>query len=143
MGGCNIIPAIRYIDCQSAIQWLCDVLKFEKFVVYESDGIVHHAQLRFDNSLIMLGSYRNSPYDILIKVPCEIDQVNTQSPYIFLDDLDDFYRHVQSKGAEIVLPLKKEEHGSGFSVRDPEGYLWNFGDFNPWAPSHHNPSVNE
>ena len=139
----NIIPALRYKDCQAAIDWLCHVLQFEKFVVYESDGIVHHAELIFDNSLIMLGTYRDLAYDNIIKLPYEIGNVNTQSPYIFVDNLNEYYEHVKKHGAEIVLPLKREDHGAGFTVRDPEGHLWSFGDFNPWANNDKSDKSNE
>ncbi len=133
----NIIPAIRYKDCQSAIQWLCDVLGFKKYVVYESEGIVHHAELTFGNGMIMLGTYRDLPYDGLIRIPEDINNVNTQSPYIFVEDLNTHYQKAKEKGADILLPLKKEDHGAGYTCRDPEGNLWSFGDFNPWA----NPDV--
>lgn len=37
-------------------------------------------------------------------------------------------------GAEIVLDIKDEDYGGrGYSCQDPEGYIWNFGSYNPWA----------
>lgn len=132
MSDSNIIPAIRYKNCQVAIEWLCEVLGFKKHVVYESDGIVHHGELSFGNGMIMVGTYRDLPYDSIIKVPEDIENINTQSAYIFVDDLKRHYDHARAKGASIVLPLKEEPHGSGYTCRDPEGYLWSFGDFNPW-----------
>ncbi len=132
MSTANIIPAFRYKDAHKAIEWLCDVLGFEKHVVFESDDIVHHAELTFGNGMIMIGTSRKGPFDELTCIPSEIDNYNTQSAYIFVNDLDDHYKKVKNKGAEIVLPLKKEPHGSGYTCRDPEGYLWSFGDMNPW-----------
>lgn len=132
MSSANIIPALRYKDAPAAIDWLCDVLGFKKHVVFESDGVVHHAELTFGNGMIMLGSSREGPFDELTQIPIEVDNYNTQSPYIFVDNLIDHYNNVKSKGAEIVLPLKKEPHGSGYTCRDPEGYIWSFGDMNPW-----------
>lgn len=132
MSFANIIPALRYKDALKAIDWLCDTLGFKRHVVFESDGIVHHAELTFGNGMIMVGSSREGPFDALTKMPAEIGNYNTQSPYLFVDDLDSFYNQVKRKGAEIVLPLKVEPHGSGFTCRDPEGHLWSFGDMNPW-----------
>jgi uncharacterized glyoxalase superfamily protein PhnB len=34
------------------------------------------------------------------------------------------------------MPLKTEDYGGrGYSCRDSEGHLWNFGTYDPWAPS--------
>ena len=36
-------------------------------------------------------------------------------------------------GAVIVMPLTDEDYGDkNYSCRDPEGYLWNFGSYDPW-----------
>ena len=132
MGHPNIFPALRYRDCPAAIEWLCEVLGFKKYVVYEDKGIVHHAELTHGEGMIMLGSSGKAEYDKLIQHPIDADYLNTQSPYIFVDNLDLHYQHAIKNGAEIVLPLKKDPHGSGYTCRDPEGHLWSFGDFNPW-----------
>ena len=132
MAHSNIIPALRYRDAPKAIEWLCSNLGFQKHVVFEAEGIVHHAELTYGGGMIMIGSYRDGPFDELTKIPSDIENYNTQSPYIFVTDLEKHYVHSQSKNVQIVLPLKKEPHGSGYTCRDPEGYLWSFGDFNPW-----------
>ena len=132
MSSANIIPALRYKYAHKAIEWLCDVLGFKKYVVFETDRVVHHAQLTFGNGMIMIGSSRNGPFDDLTQIPCDINNYNTQSPYLFVENLDHFYKSVKSKGAELTLPLKEEPHGAGFTCRDPEGYLWSVGDMNPW-----------
>ena len=36
--------------------------------------------------------------------------------------------------AEIVMEIEDAGHGGrGYSCRDPEGHLWNFGSYDPWA----------
>jgi len=120
----NIIPTLRYNDAPAAIEWLCDVFGFNKRVVYESDGFIHHAQLTSGNGMIMISSSGERPFDSLSKLPSEVDQYNTQSPYIFVENLEEHYHISKQKGAQIELPLKKEPHGSGYTCRDPEGYLW-------------------
>ncbi len=124
---------MRYRDALSAIKWLCSVLGFKEHVVFQDKGIVHHAELTFGNGMIMIGTLRDGPFDKLIKIPVDIENINTQSAYIYTDKLDAHYAHAKNSGAEIVLPLKKDPHGSGYTCRDPEGYLWSFGDFNPWV----------
>ena len=128
----SIIPALRYRDAKSAIVWLCDALRFKEKVVFSSDDIVHHALLTFGSGMIMLSSKRDTLYDQLLAEPIEIKDLNTQSSYIYVEDLDAHYNHVLRKGVDIVLPLTKEDHGSGYTVRDLEGHLWSFGDYNPW-----------
>ena len=33
----------------------------------------------------------------------------------------------------MVLEIKTEDYGGrGYSCRDVEGHLWNFGSYNPW-----------
>lgn len=60
--------------------------------------------------------------------------VPSQSPYIILKDADKHYARAVAAGAEIVMDIKDEDHGGrGYSCRDPEGHIWNFGTYDPWA----------
>ena len=44
------------------------------------------------------------------------------------------YAQAKAEGAEIVDELETMDYGgSGYSARDPEGHLWSFGDYDPWA----------
>ena len=53
----NLIPSLRYADAPKAIDWLCDAFAFERhLVVPGEDGAIAHAQLRFGNGMLMLGS---------------------------------------------------------------------------------------
>ena len=39
-------------------------------------------------------------------------------------------------GAKVAMDLVDEEYGGrGYSCLDPEGHLWNFGSYDPWAAS--------
>lgn len=83
--------------------------------------------------MIMLGSVRESAYDKLIKIPAEVGDFNTQTPYIIIKEIDDHYQHAKESGAKIVLDLEEQDHGGKpYTCRDPEGYLWNFGSYDPW-----------
>ena len=36
--------------------------------------------------------------------------------------------------ADIVLPPSEKDYGGrGYTARDPEGNVWSFGDYDPWA----------
>lgn len=133
----TIIPGMRYEDAPAAIEWLCDAFGFEKhMVVPNDDGTVAHAQLTFGNGMIMLGSVRENDreFDKNIKQPNEIGGAETQTAYIIVSDADAVYARAKEAGAEIVMDIKDEDYGGrGFSCRDPEGHLWNFGTYDPWT----------
>jgi uncharacterized glyoxalase superfamily protein PhnB len=128
----TIIPALRYRDAPAAIDWLCRAFGFERhLVVPGEDGTIAHAQLVFGNGMIMLGSARDDDFGRLIRPP--EGGVGTQSPYVVVADADLHYARAKEAGAEIVLDIKDEDYGGrGYSCRDPEGHLWNFGTFDPW-----------
>ena len=134
--GPSIIPALRYKDAHAAIDWLCEAFGFEKRVVYlGDDGLIKHAQLTFGNGMIMLGTARDDAYSATQKSPGEIGGFNTQSPYVIVPDVDAHHARAVAAGAEIVMPVEDQGHGNGYTCRDPEGHLWNFGDYDPWAPA--------
>ena len=134
--GSTVIPCLRYRDAPKAIEWLCSVFGFERqLVVPNEDGTIAHAELRFGNGMIMLGSVLEveTEYGRLCKQPDEIGGMTTQSPYLVVPDADAVYARAQAAGAEIVIDIKDEDYGGrGFSCRDLEGHLWNVGTYNPW-----------
>ncbi len=133
-GGTRIIPTLRYVDAMAAIDWLCAAFGFEKHLVVPNEtGGVAHAQLVRDGMMIMLGSGQEGAYDDLVRRPAEAGGV-TQSPYLVVDDPDAVHAQAKEAGAEIVMAIADWDHGGrGFSCRDPEGHVWNFGSYDPWA----------
>lgn len=133
----TIIPCLRYRDAPAMIDWLCRAFGFEKHAVYPSaDGTkIDHAQLTLGGGMIMLGSVGNgSPHDALVRHPDEMNRLSTQSPYLAVTDCEAVYAAAKAAGAEIVLDLDiKDYGGSGFTCRDPEGYLWSVGSYDPWV----------
>lgn len=130
----TIIPTMRYRDAATALEWLCTAFGFEKRMVVPGEGdMIAHAQLVFGNGMIMLGSARDDEFGTLQRPPSEKDAPVTQSPYIIVHDVDAHYERAVAAGAEIVMPLRDEDYGGrDYSCRDPEGYLWNFGTYDPW-----------
>jgi uncharacterized glyoxalase superfamily protein PhnB len=112
----TVIPALRYRNAPAAIEWLCSAFGFEK-----------HA--------VMLGSVsaKDSEWGRLLKQPDEIDGAETQSAYLIVSDADAVYAKAKAAGAEILLDIKDEDYGGrGFTCRDLEGHIWNFGTYDPW-----------
>ena len=131
----SVIPALRYRDAAAAVEWLCTAFGFEKHLVVPGDGgNVVHAQLVFGNGMVMLGSAGDDDFSKLQKPPRALGGVGSQSPYIIVEDADEHYARAVAAGAEIVMNIKDEDYGGrGYSCRDTEGHLWNFGTYDPWA----------
>ena len=129
----TVIPCLRYRDAPAAIEWLCQAFGFEKHLVVPGEGeTIAHAQLSFGNGMVMLGSVKESEFDRFMKQPDEIGGAETQSAYVIVSDADALYARAKTAGAKIVLDIKDEDYGGrGFSCRDPEGHLWNFGTYDP------------
>lgn len=130
----SVIPTMRYRNATHAIEWLCNAFGFKKhLVVPAEEGAIAHAQLTFGNGMIMLGSHRDDEFGKLQKVPADCGNVGTQSAYVIVDDADAHYKHAVANGAEIVYDIRDEDYGGrGYSCKDLEGHLWNFGTYNPW-----------
>jgi uncharacterized glyoxalase superfamily protein PhnB len=131
----TVIPCLRYRNAPAAIEWLCQAFGFEKHLVVPGNGeTIAHAQLSFGNGMIMLGSVKESEFDQLMKQPDEIGGAETETAYVVVSDADAVYARAKAAGAKIVVDIKDEDYGGrGFSCRDLEGHLWNFGTYDPWG----------
>ena len=131
----TIIPTLRYANAADAIEWLCRGFGFERhLVVPEDDGKIAHAQLRFGNGMIMLGSTRADEHGQMIKQPSDLDGAETQAPYVIVDDVDAHCERARAAGAEVVMDPEDQPYGGRlYMCRDVEGHLWHFGTYDPWA----------
>jgi len=134
----NVIPCFRYEDAPAAIEWLEKAFGAEAQLVVpgEAEGEIAHAQLRLGAGMIMLGSAgkHGDGFDALTAVPREADGRCTQTVYVVVPDPKAHHDRAVAAGAEIVMPLEAKDYGgSGYSCRDPEGHVWSFGDFDPYA----------
>jgi uncharacterized glyoxalase superfamily protein PhnB len=136
MKGSVLIPSLRYKDAPAAIAWLERAFGFERHAVYDGPGgTIAHAELRFGNSIVMLGSASNeSPLQHLYATPAEIGGRVTSPLYLIVKDCEPAYVRAVAAKADIVMEMKTMEYGGkAFTVRDPEGYLWSVGEYSPWA----------
>lgn len=131
----TVIPALRYRDAPAAIEFLCTAFGFEKHAVYEDgEGGIAHAQLVFGNGMVMLGSARDDDWGRRMVQPDKIDGRNTQSCCLIVADPDAHYAQAKAAGATIVDDIADQDYGGrSYSARDPEGHLWWFGSYDPWA----------
>lgn len=131
----RIIPTLRYEDAAAAVEWLGEAFGFAVHLsVPEGDAGVAHAQLVLGESMIMIGPSRDDAFGRLQSTPKSAGGVVTQSAYVIVDDADAHHDRALAAGAEIVYPLTDEPYGGrGYSCRDLEGHLWNFGTYDPWS----------
>ena len=131
----TIIPGMRYKDAPAAIKWLCKAFGFKEYlVVQDENNMIAHAQLIFRNGMIMVESLKEDEFVKHQKPPSALKGFNSQSPYIIVEDIEKHYNCAVEAGAEIILPLKEQDYGGKlYSCKDPEGYLWHFGSYNPWS----------
>lgn len=136
-----IIPCLWYKDATTAIDFLCRAFGFEAHFVHPDDrdpSIIAHAQLVRDGQMIMISSYeRGDDSDFRTKAralhPADAGG-NTMTPYIVIDDVDGHAERARAAGIEVVMEPKDEDYGGrGYVARDPEGYVWSFGNYDPWA----------
>jgi|SRR5580692_4522395 uncharacterized glyoxalase superfamily protein PhnB len=131
----TIMPALRYRNAPAAIDWLCQVLGFERRAVFPGpNGTIGHAELTLGGGMIMLGSQRDDEHAGRYKSPDELSGVETGGAYVVVSDADAVYARAQAAGAPIVRPIQNTDYGSReFSVKDPEGHTWSVGTYDPWA----------
>ena len=118
-------PTLTYQDARGAIDFLCNAFGFERQQVYEGpDGQVAHAELRYGDGLVMLGTRRDDVFSTN----------GTQVVYVALDDTDAHHQRAVAAGAEIVREPFDTDYGSrDYAAKDPEGNIWSFGTYRPEA----------
>ena len=131
----TIMPALRYHDAPAAMEWLCNVLGFERQAVYPGpDGMIAHAELILNGGVVMLGSEREDEKALRLKSPKALGNAETCTIYVVVPDADAVYKRAQEAGAAIVNPVEDTHYGSReFVVKDLEGHTWSVGTYDPWV----------
>ncbi|MDN5853111.1 MAG: VOC family protein [Actinomycetia bacterium] len=119
----TVWPALQARDAHALIEFLVDVVGFEKTAVYEDGDMVAHAQLDWpEGGGIMMGSHK--PGGEWSREP------GTFGAYVVTDRVDELYERVKGKGATITRDLADQDYGNReFAIADPEGNLWSFGPY--------------
>jgi uncharacterized glyoxalase superfamily protein PhnB len=122
-------PTLRYRDARAAMAFLERAFGFETKAAYEDDaGALQHVEMTFRDGMVMFGQAREGDYDAIAPPP------GSGSVYVVIDDPDALHDRAAAAGAEVAMPLTDQDYGSrDFAVRDPEGNLWSFGTYDPWA----------
>jgi uncharacterized glyoxalase superfamily protein PhnB len=124
----TVIPGLLYHDAPAAIDWLCRVFGFKKHAVAAApDGAIMHAELTLGGGMIMLGS-----------APAPLPPPNAsdrRGVSLIVGDADTVYERARAAGARMMIEIEEKPYGGrGFTCRDPEGYTWHVGTYDPWQP---------
>jgi uncharacterized glyoxalase superfamily protein PhnB len=126
----NVVPTLRYRDAPAMIAWLNRAFGFSERLVVPGEGdTIRHAQLEAGRGIVMVGTWR--PDDMVV-LPGAQGPV-TQVVLVVVTELEAHLARALEAGADLVHPLTTQPHGSFCAVRDPEGHVWGFGDYDPWA----------
>ncbi len=121
-----VIPTLRYQDAKGAIDFLESAFGFERKAVMENeDGTIGHAELTHGRGMVMIGSagLGDPQFD-----------TGHASIYVVVADPDALHDRARAAGADIARELADMDYGSReFSARDPEGNVWTFGTYDPFA----------
>ena len=118
----RIIPYLSYADAPAAIGFLCKAFGFEERFRYPMpDGRIGHAELGYQDNVVMLASANEGFGESPLRLPAVHAQV-----YCFVDDVDAHFARAREAGATVVGE-PKNEHGTRFyRAVDPEGHRWIF-----------------
>jgi uncharacterized glyoxalase superfamily protein PhnB len=121
-----IIPTLRYADANAAIDFLERAFGLARKAVHENeDGTIGHAELMSGRGMVMVGSTGQGDPQF---------ENGRTSIYVVVDDPDARHERARAAGAEISRGLTDQDYGSReFSAKDPEGNVWTFGTYDPWA----------
>lgn len=125
----TVFPSLHYADAPQAIAWLERTFGAVRHAVYGDGATVHHAELRFGNGIVMLGSSRDG---------VAATSGNGGGIYVVVEDPDALFERATAAGAEILRELQDTDYGSReFGVRDVEGNTWHFGTYQPFDHGPH------
>jgi uncharacterized glyoxalase superfamily protein PhnB len=115
---------LAYKDQRAALEWLERAFGFEPTVVAtDGEGKVVHAEMRFGNGLIFVGSEWGE-----IRSPASLGGTTTQTIKVEVENgLDAHCERARAAGGVILDEPKDQFHGDRtYRVMDPERHIWSF-----------------
>lgn len=131
----RISSALFYDDPAAAIAWLERAFGFKTRIRVDGpDGSIVHSELEYGEGLIMVGGVTRPAgrADDRRVSPRAIAGRNTQSIFIYVDDVEAHCAQARAAGAIIVQEPETHDHGEGYWVDrsyeavDPEGHRFWF-----------------
>jgi uncharacterized glyoxalase superfamily protein PhnB len=115
-----VIPTLRYTDAASAIDFLERAFGFQR----RAGGTDEHSELTHGRGMVMVG----------VRKPGDRFETGRAVVYVIVDDPDSAHDRAKAAGATIVMDPVDQPYGSReFAAADPEGNVWSFGTYDPFA----------
>jgi uncharacterized glyoxalase superfamily protein PhnB/DNA-binding XRE family transcriptional regulator len=123
----RITPTLFYEDSRAAVSWLEKAFGFYiRERVTNEEGQVIHSELVLGGGVIMCGNVNASPSAGPRFASPKSTGKNTQSLYVFVDDLDAHYARAKAAGATILTEPETSYGHRRYRALDLEGHQWCF-----------------
>lgn len=121
----RIVPYLYYADGPRAIDYLAKTFGLEeKFKQLREDGTLMHAELGYDDNVVMLGT----PLDGSGAPISNARTPRHSSVMCYVEDIDAHYERAVAAGAQISAELETKPYGERmYCATDFEGHVWYFG----------------
>lgn len=122
----QISSALFYDDAARAIEWLEKAFGFEtRLRVEDGAGGIVHSELLLGSGVVMVASPHAGG-----RSPRAVGGANTQSLFVYVDDVEAHAARARASGAEIVREPSERDYDDWadrtYEVLDPEGHRWWF-----------------
>ena len=113
----SVSPYVVTKNAQEVIGFLCATLDAKELRRFDNeDGSVMHAEVRIDDTVVMIGGAPEG-FDA---VPCHV--------HVYVPDVDETYQAALENGGDSVqAPVKGDDPDRRAGVKGPGGNTWWFG----------------
>ncbi|MDX1540350.1 MAG: VOC family protein [Geminicoccaceae bacterium] len=121
----RVTPYLFYDDLKGALDWLGGAFGLTtRMSIPGPEGKLMHAEMTMADGVVMMGQTGMEPTCVS---PRSQNGANTQSLYIYVDDVDAHCQRARAAGATIVREPEDQFWGDRmYTARDFEGHSWSF-----------------
>lgn len=121
----RVTPYLYYDDLAGALDWLGRAFGLTtRMSIPGPEGKLMHAEMQIADGVVMMGQ---TGMDASCASPKSKDGVNTQSLYIYVEDVDAHCASARAAGATIVRDPEDQFWGDRmYTARDLERHTWSF-----------------
>jgi uncharacterized glyoxalase superfamily protein PhnB len=109
----TVIPELAYTDVLAAVKWLCEHFGFRERLRIAD----HRVQLTVGEGAVIVTQLESNS--------ASVD--STHSVLVRIENIDEHYRKLVSKGIRILRPIKTHPYGERqYTAQDIGGHVWTF-----------------
>jgi len=121
-----LTPYLTVADPRRALDFYIAAFGFQCRAKMEDSGQIQHVEMTYKEQLILMfcpegafGSTAKAPVTLGVEAPAAF--------YVYVDDVDAFYRQALAHGAKSLMPPDDMFWGDRYcGLLDTEGYRWGF-----------------